>query len=226
MRNTRKYVARCAFLIAILALLLVSGCSQEGANPAGGGEQPGIQESLTTPSVIASPTPIVPLAQPAVLGGQLGAFVYKFGSPNADSDPSFDSYTFKRYSGSRTNYLRVVGDLGDGPQWTPDVYLIVVSAPPQQPWDSATASALCSAFLPKDARYVSRSLALGRQGNMQGVNFLYFSDMLKTTLPATQFNDARHNPVRTGLLDIYYSFVQGSQNAIDSCTLVPGTLTA
>src|SRR5579872_2574774 len=197
MRNTPKCVARCVFFIAILAFLLLSGCSQEGANSANNVEQMVIKGSFTEPASVASPTPIVPLAVPAVLGGQLGAFVYKFGSPNSDSDSSFDSYTFKRYSASTTDYLRVVGDLGDGQQWTPYAYLIVVSAPPQQPWDSSTAGALCTTFLPKDARYVSQSLDIGRQGNMQGINFLYFSDTLKATLPATQFNDAQHNRVRS-----------------------------
>lgn len=227
MRYTHRLVTRGMFFIAILALasLLVSGCGQDTMNSASVNEELVVKGSPAT-TAGASPTAVVPVAGPAVLGGQLGAFVRKFGKPNEDSDPSFDSYSFKRYSASATDYLRVVGDLGDGQQWTPFVYLIVVAAPPQQSWDASTAGALCTSFLPQDARYVSQSLDFGRQGIEQGVNFLYFSESLKTTLPVTQFNNAQHNPVQSGLLDIYYSFVRGSQNTIDSCTLVPGTLIA
>jgi hypothetical protein len=227
MRNINKRATRCVCFIAIVTSLLLSGCGQDdGAHQANSSEQPVAKGGMMMSASLASPTPIVPVAGPAVLGGQLGAFVEKFGSPNEDSDPSFDSYSFKHYGASKTDYLRVVGDLGDGQQWTPYVYLIVVDAPPQQPWDSSTADALCSTFLPTDARYVSQSLDIGGQGNLQGINILYFSALLKTTLPATQFNDAQHNRVESGLLDIYYSFVHGNQNSIDSCTLVPGTLAA
>lgn len=225
MRNSHKHSAFCALLIAILASFMLGGCGPAGQS-ASSNEQSAVKTNISTPVPLASPTPIVPMAGPAVLGGQLGAFVHKFGDPNNDSDPSFDSYSFKRYSASKTDYLRVVGDIGDGQQWTPFVYLIVVAAPPHQPWDSSTADALCASFLPLDARYVSQSLGNGKQGTTQGINILYYSAMLKATLPSTQFSNALHAPVESGLLDIYYSFVNTNLNSIDSCTLVPGTLSS
>lgn|SRR6266699_3130932 len=229
MDNGQKRFARCLLMVVLFTLFLLNGCGLD-TNQNNSSETPERQSSQAAFSAqqipSASPTPIRPVAGPAVLGGQIGAFVKKFGDPNSHSDPSFDSYSFRRYNASNVDYLRVVGDAGDGQQWMPYVYLIVASAPPHQPWDSTSAEAICSSFLPMDAKYVSQLLDIGKQGVTQGVNILYFSATLKTILPATQFNNAQHNPVQPGLLDIYYSFVNGSQNIIDGCTLTPGTLAA
>ncbi len=221
MNHIRKHSAFYTLCIVVLVCLLLNSCGQNASRK--DNTETFVVKTSASAASLASPTPVVPLAGPAVLGGQIGAFVHKFGDPNNDSDPSFDSYSFKRYSASKTDYLRVVGDQGDGQQWMPYVYLIVVDAPPQQSWDSSTADALCTSFLPNDARYVSQSLDVSATGAMQGINILYFSAALKQTLPASQFNDAQHNPVQSGLLDIFYSFARGNHNAIDSCTLVPGT---
>ena len=224
MDNGQKRFARCLLMVVLFTLFLLNGCGLD-TNQNNSSETPERQSSQAAFSAQQIPsTPIRPVAGPAVLGGQIGAFVKKFGDPNSHSDPSFDSYSFRRYSASNVDYLRVVGDTGDGQQWTPYVYLIVASAPPHQPWDSTSAEAICSSFLPMDAKYVSQLLDIGKQGVTQGVNILFFSAALKATLPATQFNNAQHNPVQPGLLDIYYSFVNGNQNIIDGCTLAPGRL--
>lgn len=209
--------------IPVLALYLLSGCSLPGNQDASVDISTlAGKTSDAIPALATSPTPLRPTSGPAVLGGLLGAFVRKFGPPNDHSDPSFDSYTFKRYPSSNSDYLRIVGDIGAGKQWSPYVYLIVVSAPPHQPWDGATADATCSSFLPLDARYVSQMLDIDRQGNLQGANIIYYSAALKDILPAAQFNDAQQNPVERGLLDVYYSFAGGNENTIDECTLTPG----
>ena len=227
MDSGQKRYARYLLMVVLFTLFLLNGCGSDARqnNSVEIPERQSSQAALSAQQIPpVSPTPIRPVAGPAVLGGQIGTFVKKFGDPNSHSDPSFDSYSFRRYSTSNVDYLRVVGDTGDGQQWTPYVYLIVASAPPHQPWDSTSAEAICSSFLPMDAKYVSQLLDIGKQGVTQGVNILFFSAALKATLPATQFNNAQHNPVQPGLLDIYYSFVNGNQNIIDGCTLAPGRL--
>ncbi len=70
-----------------------------------------------SPVVALAPTPTPkpqPTSGPAILGGDLGAFVAKYGQPNDHSTPSGGLYHFQRYSGSNLDFLIVQTDAADG----------------------------------------------------------------------------------------------------------------
>ena len=136
MDSGQKRYARYLLMVVLFTLFLLNGCGSDARqnNSAEIPERHSSQAALSAQQIPpVSPTPIRPVAGPAVLGGQIGTFVKKFGDPNSHSDPSFDSYSFRRYSTSNVDYLRVVGDTGDGQQWTPYVYLIVASGRRRNP---------------------------------------------------------------------------------------------
>src|SRR6266568_4328022 len=113
MDNGQKRFARCLLMVVLFTLFLLNGCGLD-TNQNNSSETPERQSSQAAFSAQQIPsTPIRPVAGPAVLGGQIGAFVKKFGDPNSHSDPSFDSYSFRRYNASNVDYLRVVGDAVD-----------------------------------------------------------------------------------------------------------------
>ncbi len=100
---------------------------------------------------------------------------------------------------------------------------ILINSCPSMPWSISQANAVCSAFLPSDAKY-QRSLQVpGNSDQSPGVDKIYFSAKLAHTFAADNFTDNNGALVQPGLLDVNYFYVSNSDTShMNSCDLELG----
>jgi hypothetical protein len=197
-------------LASLFGLFLLSGCGFQGDSR----HLADSQVQNTNVSIPTQPTPI--LTPPtAILGGQVSAFIQKFGMPDNHSNPASGIYAFQRYKDSNLDYLLIQSNTNGNKQTDSPVYRISVSAPPHTPWDATSAEATCALFLPIDARYLSQELDIDGQGHILSISLLYSSASLESVFPSTQADTK-------GLLHVQYTFANGNRQMITGCVLKTG----
>ena len=225
-RNPRRRLPIAALAAAVIAAACVVAALGYGShlvstyrpNPqqthSSSASQPA-SDSTLAPVLQATPQPTKgALAAPAVLGGDIGTFVSRYGQPNDHSVPSSGYYHFRRYANSDVDFLVAQVDLGDGVVYAQRVKGVVAQAPGAG-WNQQQANAACTAFLPRDSAY-QRTVKLA-----MGYDNVYFSASLVGLFPASAFTDPNGNQVKAGLFEVHY--IQRAGSIIDSCDILPGT---
>ncbi len=167
----------------------------------------------TVPTTHSTQQP-APSSGPAIIGGELGAFVATYGQPNNHSIASSGLYHFKRYPNSTLDLLIARTDLTDAGVYTSRVEEITVQAP-DAGWSQQDATAACAAFLPGDAVY-KREVKLAT-----GYDKLYVSATLASLFPASSFVDVNGQQVQAGSFDVQYLYRSGT--IVASCDILIGT---
>jgi hypothetical protein len=91
-------------------------------------------------------------------------------------------------------------------------------------WTVSTAEALCSKFFPADAIYQKTVTIPGSASQFPALDKIYYSATLAREFAADNFTDANKNPVKPGLFDASYLFVNNSDTThIGSCNVQLGT---
>jgi hypothetical protein len=157
---------------------------------------------------------IKPTSGPALVGGDLGAFVAHYGQPNGHSTPDGGFFNFQRYPGSNRDFLIAQTDAADGGVYAQRVEGVTAQAP-DAGWLQQEASTTCAAFFPRDAVY-QREVGL-----VNGYDKIYFSASLARLFPASAFTDASDDQIQAGLFDVRYLYQ--SNTIIGSCGISIGT---
>jgi hypothetical protein len=157
---------------------------------------------------------IKPTSGPALVGGDLGAFVARYGQPNGYSTPDGGFFNFQRDPGANRDLLIAQTDAEDGGVYAQRVEGVTAKAP-NAGWPQQEASATCAAFFPPDAVY-NREVGL-----VNGYDKIYFSASLATLFPASTFTDASEDQTEAGLFDVRYLYL--SNPIIGSCRILIGT---
>jgi hypothetical protein len=164
----------------------------------------------TTPTRIPTPTPskvTVPH-----LGGAITDFIAKYGQPVDHSDP----YTYGWFRGNNGDSLRV-STLID-PHHVDEIDVQAVNGDMS---NTASASALCTAFNPNDARQLRRVPVTDPSGLDSGFDVVYISSSLAREDTSDQYQDSQQNNVTPGTFDIKYNYMRGTQS-IGSCEVLIG----
>ena len=209
-------VALCVVVALTAFAALTRGSSpRQAATSQAHVTQPVSGPATTTPRVAASPstghsptqtrTVSNPTSGQAVLGGDLAAFVARYGRPNDHSTPASGLYHFQSYPGSNLDSLAVTTDLTDGGVYAGRAESVTVQAP-----------AACAAFFPRDAVY-KQQIALA-----DGYDRIYYAASLAQLFPASAFADFNGKQVQPGLFDVQYVYRPGTK-MIASCNLLIGT---
>lgn len=187
--------------------------------------QPVSRPATTTPRVAASPstghsptqtrTVSNPTSGQAVLGGDLAAFIARYGRPNDHSAPASGLYRFQSYPGSNLDALAVTTDLTDGSVYAGRAESVTVQAPAAA-WSQQQAGAACAAYFPRDAVY-KQQIALA-----DGYDRIYYAASLAQLFPVSAFADFNGKQVQPGLFDVHYVYRPGTK-MIASCGLLIGT---
>lgn len=166
------------------------------------------------------PTAVAPTATstsvgPAILGGNISAFLAKYGPANDHTNVAIGRYNFGRYSGVAQDGLIVYTDILD-PGYSHVVYGVTMQAPPGKPWDVPTANAVCQIAYPADAVYQSSVFPAAKS-----VDRIYFSASLAKAFPASAFQDASQQPIRAGTFDVLFLYADATH--VSSCSVQIGT---
>jgi hypothetical protein len=200
---------------AACAALLVSACASAPSSPSGADTSP-LATATATVSTLGG-TPLPASGGAAVLGGNLSAFVGKYGQPDSLSDPTNGRYNFG------DGRLAAYTDVFAGDPYAHRVLGVDDRAPAGQPWSPTAANRLCTSFSPTDARFVGELPITGSQG-LAGVDEVYQSASLARAFPAARFLDASGNPTQPGSFDIEYLYPAVNQSgSYASCALLIGT---
>jgi hypothetical protein len=218
-RNRLKRVYITAFAAAVIVAAIIGVVFDHGSQPAST-PTPITQatqlarQPISAPTSRATPQPTIrATSTPAILGGDIGAFVAKYGRPNDHSVPDAGYYHFQRYSGSNLDFLIVQVDAADGGGYAQRVEGVTAQAP-DAGWSQQEASAACAEFLPRDAIY-QRAVKLA-----SGYDKVYSSASLAGLFPASAFTGP-NSQVQAGLFDVQY--INGSGTLIASCNILVGT---
>ena len=219
-RTRRLLLGSCLFAI----FLLLCSC--------GGAQSSATDTSNPTPTASAvSPTP-TQTTQPsqaattvsspgqAVLGGQLSAFIDKFGQPNDHSVAGGPHLA--RCNGSNIDEL-LLSQISSQP--TAGLITSILFQPcPGTDNSVSTVEAKCSAFFPSDAVYQKTVTIVGSSSQLPAFDKIYYSATLANEFTANNFTDASQNPVKPGLFDAnYLSASDNDTSHIDSCNIALGT---
>lgn len=175
------------------------------------------QSTGTTPTAVTTKVPSNTIS--AVLGGSPNTFITKYGQPN---DHSGNGYLrFERCSNSKWDQLslsQISLESNTGP-----IASILVQPCPPGSWSVAQANAICSAFLPPDAKY-QRSVQVPNVDNQgPSVDKIYYSATLAHAFAADNFTDNNGALVQPGLFDVNYYYVSNSDTShMDVCDLELG----
>jgi hypothetical protein len=181
------------------------------------------QAALPTPkpTPVPKPSPTQGAVGHAILGGNIAAFIAKYGPPDTGCATCQSGvYNFKRFPGTQIDYLTDVLVDADAVH-KGHVNSLLVQAPPQSTWDAQTATTLCESFGPTDVNY-DHPLQVIPSPDGTSIEKVYKSAWLASQLIASDFVDryGNTNPV-PGTFDIVYG--NGSSSAtIDQCSLDTG----
>ncbi len=168
--------------------------------------------STLTPHPTMVPTPTSIHLDSAILGGNIQAFIQKYGQPNGHSQTQAGFYDFQQYPGENTDFLIISTDVADGVPYENTVLDIKVQSPNNSGFQNEE---MCKVFYPLDATYQRQVTIIG------GIDKIYFSASLAKMLPASSFTDATQNQVTPGYFDITYLI--NADGTISSCDISPGT---
>jgi hypothetical protein len=201
--HEKKTVLSLGFGLLIVMLLLCS-CGSTGTSST-------VSPTPTKQSTQTTPT--------TVLGGPLKAFVAKYGQPNnhsGDGNPRFERC--KNADVDQVALSQVSLESRSGP-----IMSILINSCPSTPWSVSQASAVCSAFLPSDAKYQRSVQVPGNSDQSPSVDKIYFSATLAHTFAADNFTDNNGALVQPGLLDVNYFYASNSDTShMNSCDLELG----
>lgn len=207
-----------ALLMTTFLLLFISGCAAPATATI-----PTTPPATATPSPVRSPTatplPAVKLTSP-VLGGSGHAFYTLYGQNNCCYKSGWnyqgsygatwtgiwgaDGFTTSPFADDNT---RVTG---------------IQTLPNGDPWTVTQALAMAKSFMPPDAKLLrSKSVTFLGTNDVQGVERVYSSTLLKDTLPAADFKDANGNPAQPGVFYVFlnYTYNGSPTPLVQWCTL-------
>jgi hypothetical protein len=224
--HEKKTVLSLGFGLLIVILLLCS-CGSTGvsstASPITTKQSTGITAATTEQSAGITATAVTTKVPSntisAVLGGSPNAFTAKYGQPNDHSGNG--ELRFERCNNSKWDQLSL-SQISLESKSGPIASIVVLPCPPAS-WSLAQANAICSAFLPPDAKY-QRSVQVAN-ADKQGpsVDKIYYSATLAHTFAADNFTDNNDALVQPGLLDVNYFYVSNSDTShVNVCDLELG----
>ena len=182
---------------------------------------------VLTPVATLKPIPFprtspVPKADgPAILGGNISAFIAKYGHPDTGCATCRSGiYNFQRYQGTQLDYLSMM--LVDAAAaHKGHVNAFIVQPPPHSDWDAMTATDLCVSFGPPDVDY-DQPIQVIPSPNGSSIEKVYKSAWLASQLAASDFVDRYSNTTPSpGTFAIEYGY-SGSPSKVDQCSLEAG----
>ncbi len=174
-----------------------------------------IKATHSVPILTAQPTALIAQAGPIILGGDIGAFIAKYGQPRSNSQPANGIYVFASYGNIHKYDLSVTTERGRA-------FYILLQAPIEQGWDRTHAINACLAFAPLEKVY-KRSMTLDNSnGKPVAFQLVYISEALATLFPASSFTDENGKQTSAGTFGLLLNDVLGTTSLISSCAIQIG----
>jgi len=174
-----------------------------------------INATRPVPVLTAQPTALIAKAGPIILGGDIGAFIAKYGQPGSNSQPENGIYVFASYGNIHKDDLSVTIEKGR-------VFYLLLQAPTEQGWDQTHAINACLAFAPLEKVY-KRSLTLDNSnGKPMAYQLVYISEALAPLFPASSFTDENGKQTSAGTFGLLLNDTIGTTSRFSSCAIQIG----
>src|SRR5260370_4901811 len=170
------------------------------------------QAPRPTATPTTTPTPTPSKVTVPHLGGAITDIIAKYGEL---VDPS-DRYMYAWFRGNNGDSLRV-STLID-PHHVDEIDVQAINGDMS---NTASASALCTAFNPSDAHQLRRVPVTDPSGLDSGFDVVYISSSLAREDTSDQYQDSQQNNVTPGTFDIKYNYIPGTQS-IGFCEVLIG----
>jgi len=206
-------LASVGFII-LLQLLVYVGLREQGLQTTSSSSSI-INATRPVPVLTTQPTALIAKAGPIILGGDIGAFIAKYGQPGSNSQPANGIYVFASYGNIHKNDLSVTTERGRA-------FYILLQAPTEQGWDQTHAINACLAFAPQEKVY-KRSLTLDNpNGKPVAYQLVYISEALAPLFPASSFTDENGKQTSAGTFGLLLNDVIGTTSRFSSCAIQIG----
>jgi hypothetical protein len=201
-------LASVGFIILLQLLVYVGFQTTSSSNSI-------INATRPVPVLTAQPTALIAKAGPIILGGDIGAFIAKYGQPGSNSQPANGIYVFALYGKIHKNNLSVTTERGRA-------FYILLQAPTEQGWDRAHAIKACLAFAPLEKVY-KRSMTLDNSnGKPIAYQLVYISEALAPLFPASSFTDENGKQTSAGTFGLLLNDAIGTTSRFSSCAIQIG----
>jgi hypothetical protein len=198
-------------VVGIVALVLLGGPGalllathkSTSVSPLQVTQQSAIPTMPPTPTLTFTP---LKLAGAAILGGNISAFIAKYGPPFSDAG----------------GYYVFANDGVDVTASGLHAFAIAVSAPGNTTWSVKQAESICLALVPPDRVYERSRIILDPLEKPMALQKVYYSAVLSKQFPASDFTDENANQLTPGTLGLVLTYDGGNTSKILQCAVEVG----